>query len=87
MSVARFLRVVVPDGAPGWRDEALCAQTGPEEFFPERGSSVRQAKAVCAGCSVRRPCLEYALGRDERFGVWGGMSEHERRRLKQERVA
>jgi WhiB family redox-sensing transcriptional regulator len=59
----------------------LCAQTDPEVFFPEKGGSVREAKAVCAGCPVRTPCLEYALAHDERFGVWGGLSERERRRL------
>jgi len=60
----------------------LCAQTDPEVFFPEKGGSVREAKAVCTGCPVRVQCLEYALAHDERFGVWGGTSERERRRLK-----
>jgi len=60
----------------------LCAQTDPEVFFPEKGGSVREAKAVCAGCPVRAQCLEHALAHDERFGVWGGLSERERRRLK-----
>jgi WhiB family redox-sensing transcriptional regulator len=67
-----------------WRDRALCAQTDPEEFFPEKGGSSRQAKKVCASCEVRAQCLEYALQHDERFGVWGGLSERERRRLKRE---
>lgn len=66
----------------GWRDKALCAQTDPEAFFPDRGGSVREAKRVCRACEVRAECLEYALEHDERFGVWGGMSERERRRLK-----
>ncbi len=59
----------------------LCAQTDPELFFPEKGGSTRPAKAVCAGCPVRAQCLEHALAHDERYGVWGGTSERERRRL------
>ena len=68
--------------SPGWWFAGLCAQTDPEVFFPEKGGSVRAAKAVCAGCPVRAQCLEHALAHDERFGVWGGLSERERRRLK-----
>ena len=64
-----------------WQDRALCAQTDPEAFFPEKGGSTREAKKICLGCEVRSECLEYALGHDERFGIWGGLSERERRRL------
>jgi WhiB family transcriptional regulator, redox-sensing transcriptional regulator len=66
----------------GWQDQALCAQTDPEAFFPEKGGSTREAKRVCRSCDVRSECLEYALENDERFGIWGGLSERERRRLK-----
>lgn len=65
-----------------WQDRALCAQTDPEAFFPEKGGSTREAKKICLGCEVRYECLEYALAHDERFGIWGGLSERERRRLK-----
>jgi WhiB family redox-sensing transcriptional regulator len=65
-----------------WQERALCAQTDPEAFFPEKGGSTREAKLICAGCEVRAECLEYALAFDERFGIWGGLSERERRRLK-----
>ena len=65
-----------------WRQEALCAETDPEAFFPEKGGSTREAKRVCSGCSVRAECLESALENDERFGIWGGLSERERRRLR-----
>ena len=68
--------------ALSWQDQALCAQTDPEAFFPEKGGSTREAKKVCASCEVRSECLEYALQNDERFGIWGGLSERERRRLK-----
>jgi len=65
-----------------WQDNALCAQTDPEAFFPEKGGSTREAKRICSGCEVKAECLEYALHNDERFGIWGGLSERERRRLK-----
>jgi WhiB family redox-sensing transcriptional regulator len=67
-----------------WQDRALCAETDPESFFPEKGGSTREAKRVCLGCEVRAECLEYALAHDERFGIWGGMSERERRRLRRQ---
>lgn len=69
-----------------WQERALCAQTDPEAFFPEKGGSTREAKRVCLSCDVRQDCLEYALAHDERFGIWGGLSERERRRLKKQAV-
>jgi WhiB family redox-sensing transcriptional regulator len=65
-----------------WTERALCAQTDPEAFFPEKGGSTREAKRICQGCEVRDECLEYALENGIRFGVWGGLSELERRKLK-----
>ncbi|GGD35368.1 hypothetical protein GCM10010915_14840 [Microbacterium faecale] len=70
------------DGALSWQSDALCSQTDPEAFFPEKGGSTRDAKRICESCEVRSQCLEYALQNDERFGIWGGLSERERRRLK-----
>ena len=75
-------QLIADDGAFAWQAEALCAQTDPEAFFPEKGGSTRDAKRVCQGCTVRGECLEYALAHDERFGIWGGLSERERRKLK-----
>ena len=65
-----------------WQQDALCAQTGADFFFPEPGSSVREAKRICAMCEMRPACLDYALENDERFGVWGGLSEKERLALR-----
>ena len=70
----------------GWQERALCAQTDPEAFFPEKGGSTREAKRICSGCEVRAECLDYALAHDERFGIWGGLSERERRRLRRPAV-
>jgi hypothetical protein len=67
---------------PGdWRGRALCAQVDPDIFFPDKGESPAAAKRVCASCEVRAECLQDALDRGERFGVWGGLSERERRVL------
>ena len=65
-----------------WADEAKCLNADPDVFFPEKGGSTREAKRICAECTVRVECLEYALEHDERFGIWGGMSERERRKIK-----
>lgn len=72
--------------AEDWREQALCAQTDPEAFFPEKGGSVREAKRICNRCEVTAECLDYALGHDERFGIWGGLTKRERRRLKRQAV-
>lgn len=70
------------DDPLSWQADAICAQTDPEAFFPEKGGSTREAKKICGGCDVKAQCLEYALKNDERFGIWGGLSERERRKLK-----
>ena len=75
-----------PEGELAWQERALCAQTDPESFFPEKGGSTREAKRVCTTCEVRTECLEYALAHDERFGIWGGLSERERRRVRRAAV-
>ena len=77
-----FLALEQEDEGAGWQEHALCAQTDPEAFFPEKGGSTREAKRICVGCEVKAECLEFALAHDERFGIWGGLSERERRRLK-----
>lgn len=65
-----------------WATDAKCIQAEPDTFFPEKGGSTREAKKICADCPVLEECLAYALANDERFGIWGGKSERERRRLK-----
>lgn len=91
MTNPEFSLMDLPISAAGaedqqWHDQALCAQTDPEAFFPEKGGSTREAKRICTGCEVRSECLSYALANDERFGIWGGLSERERRRLKRRAV-
>jgi WhiB family redox-sensing transcriptional regulator len=80
--------VIEDDDNPlAWQTDALCAQTDPEAFFPEKGGSTRDAKKICTTCEVKAQCLDYALANDERFGIWGGLSERERRRLRRARTA
>ncbi len=67
-------------------DDALCAQTDPEAFFPEKGGSPKEAKAMCARCQVADACLQDALDNDEEFGVWGGLTARERKNLLAGRV-
>jgi WhiB family redox-sensing transcriptional regulator len=69
-------------GGPTWREFALCAQTDPEAFFPEKGCSTRDGKKICAKCEVMMECRAYAILHDERFGIWGGLSERERRSIR-----
>ena len=75
-------RLAFDDEARVWMLEARCLDADPEAFFPEKGGSTREAKRICAICPVQQECLSHALDNDERFGIWGGMSERERRRLK-----
>jgi WhiB family redox-sensing transcriptional regulator len=65
-----------------WQGLARCLEVDPEIFFPERGGSSRAARAVCTQCEVRIECLKYALANREQFGIWGGTSERERRKLR-----
>ena len=80
--IAGLLGIGLEADAQSWQERALCAETDPEAFFPEKGGSTREAKKICTGCEVKAECLEYALANDERFGIWGGLSERERRRLR-----
>jgi WhiB family redox-sensing transcriptional regulator len=70
---------------PAWHDNASCQTSDPEIFFPRKGESDLKAKAVCGRCPVRRECLDWAIGTDQRHGIWGGMSRPERNHEKQSR--
>lgn len=70
-----------------WQPRANCIGVDPDIFFPERGASTKEAKSICGACDVRADCLEYALENSEKFGIWGGTSERERRRLRRQRTA
>jgi WhiB family redox-sensing transcriptional regulator len=63
---------------PEWTALAVCGQTDPEEFFPEKGGTTALAKKICRSCPVTAQCLDYALTHNEQFGIWGGRSPAER---------
>jgi WhiB family redox-sensing transcriptional regulator len=67
-----------------WRSQAKCLGAGNEPFFPDRGEPLEWAQKVCGGCRVREQCREHGL-RHEKHGIWGGLSERERRRIRRER--
>lgn len=82
--------VADPDATPSlsaseWIARANCLGVDPALFFPGQGESTKEAKEVCTGCTVRVECLEYAIETGERFGIWGGKSERERRRMRGDR--
>lgn len=64
-----------------WRDRARCAETDPETFFPDTDRDLRLPKQVCRHCPARAQCLAWALEHDERYGIWGGLTGRERRRI------
>jgi WhiB family transcriptional regulator, redox-sensing transcriptional regulator len=68
-----------------WQDFANCRGADPDLFFPERGASTRTAKQICRECGVQDACLEFAIVSSEKFGIWGAMSERERRKIRRER--
>ena len=68
-----------------WRAKGACRGLDPEIFYPPSDEEAGPAKAICGTCPVRQPCLEYALSRRERDGIWGGATERERRRMLRQR--
>lgn len=70
-----------------WMRDAICAQVDPEMFYPDKGGSTAEAKRICQGCPARQPCLEFGLANNERFGIWGGVSERDRRKMLKRRAA
>lgn len=81
-----FLWELVEGLDQSWRVEAACEGADNQVFFPGKGEGGRKAKAICVKCVVRPECLEYAMKTNQPFGIWGGMSERERRLLRRERL-
>lgn len=69
---------------PDWMQQAKCKGMVTDGFFPDRGQheAFKQAKAICYTCPVRAECLTYAMQNGEKYGVWGGYSERERRAMR-----
>ena len=81
----RAIRIIERPAGTEWKPLAACLGTDPDIFFPE-GTVSPLAKQICGGCPVKEPCLEYALQNKEKFGIWGGTSERERRRIARQRA-
>ncbi len=85
--VDRLLDALSPPGVDlAWQDLANCRGANADLFFPERGASTRTAKSICRQCTVREECLEFAIVNSEKFGIWGGLSERERRKIRRQRT-
>lgn len=74
-----------------WRDQALCRETDPELFFPVGTTGIAlaqidRAKQVCRECPVSEPCLDFALATNQDAGIWGGLSEEDRRHIRRQRA-
>jgi WhiB family transcriptional regulator, redox-sensing transcriptional regulator len=69
----------------GWVEQARCRESDPGQFFVRGSVQAKPAQRLCAECAVQQPCLEYALVNDIEFGVWGGMTERQRRALRRRR--
>ena len=75
------------DLTEGWKLRGACRSASPELFFPAgttgmAAADIDAAKAICAGCAVRRECLGWAVATNQEFGIWGGTTEEERRGLR-----
>jgi WhiB family redox-sensing transcriptional regulator len=75
-------RVHGTDRGDDWRDQGLCRQADPEEFFAKSTPAIQRAKRICRACPVRPQCVQFAVTNGERFGVWGGLSQTELRPLR-----
>jgi len=84
--LVQLIDQMIQPGDRPWQRQANCMGVDPDLFFPERGASTREAKEVCRGCVVREDCLEFALANGEKFGIWGGLSERERRKIRRRRA-
>jgi WhiB family redox-sensing transcriptional regulator len=84
MSTSTAATILADDSHPGWRDDAACRDADPDLFFPEPGdrsarAKVKMAKLICRGCPVSTTCLSWALASGQEHGIWGGLTEDERR--------
>ena len=84
MSTSTAATILADDSHPGWRDDAACRDADPDLFFPEPGdrsarAHVKTAKLICRSCPVGVTCLSWALATGQEAGIWGGLTEDERR--------
>ena len=82
MTYREQLNELVTEYRRDWQDDASCKGLDPDIWFLDRVQSARTAKRICSDCPVRIECLVFALSNNERFGVWGGMTEAERKKIR-----
>jgi WhiB family redox-sensing transcriptional regulator len=81
------VNAMIQMGSIEWMTDALCPQVSQDLFFPEKGKRVDDAKSVCRDCPVTDKCLQLALSIPGGvYGIWGGTTEAERRRLRRRAV-
>ena len=78
----RIINPTMAETDPSWRLRAACRGMDPDLFFAERGESVTDAKLTCLDCPVRTECKDYSLTTRQAYGVWGGVTERGRKRLR-----
>ena len=72
---------------PDWTRDALCAQVGGDEWFPDKGQAATEARRICHRCPAMVECREWAIERHEPEGIWGGLSPRQRMRVRLDRAA
>jgi WhiB family redox-sensing transcriptional regulator len=80
----KITEVITP---PEWMKKALCAEVDPEMFYPEKNTDGTVAKRICLRCDVKVECLQYAIDNKEDHGIWGGLNERSRRKLRRKKAA
>ena len=70
-----------------WTEQAACRGAGTETFYPATPDEEAEALSICATCPVRAQCLDYAVRNHETYGIWGGTTPEQRRRIRRERAA
>ena len=82
--------MTMTDNGENWRSSGACRSADPDLFFPGPGQGpaekqIARAKMICAGCGVRRECLEFAMAHDQTYGIWGGTTAEDRQRDRRRR--
>ncbi len=80
----RFVRDLIGN-VPGWDGTAACATADPEAFFPRKGENPAYAKNICRRCDIQEKCLDGAVNRGEKYGIWGGQAKKTLDKLRAER--
>jgi len=81
-----MLLTLTPANESGWRERGACFGSYSGVFFPERGESTKAARVICDECVVVQECSDFAVGENQRFGVWGSTTERERVKIRKDKA-